>query len=400
MHLLRHHYRVLTTGLLLVWLAGCQKPTDPQPANQYLVSNTLLGEYSREQVISRVTGAIPNAGVLTLLLTHPIKVYRIVYKTKNTDGADIEASGALVVPNPADKSLSFPLISEQHGTIFSDAQAPSNNGPESETYSIGSLLGSNGFIVALPDFIGYGVSKNLPHPYQHRATLASSSLDMIRAAREFVQQGNIKWNQKLMIAGYSLGGYATMALQKKIEEETGTEFNLVASSCGAGAYHSTAFMSYLLNNRTHGIAAYNGLYTMVLSTYNRVYGLNRPMSSYLKEPYAAAVTSNPFGANIPVSFNDAVTESFRKAVNEGTDTQFINAVKDNDIYNWKPRTPTQLYHGTTDQQVFYFNSVDAYEAMKKQGATNVTFISVPNKGHGEAIQDFLLGTFNFFNSKR
>ncbi|GAA4417334.1 alpha/beta fold hydrolase [Nibrella viscosa] len=400
MHPLRHYYRVISTVLLLVWLAGCQKPTDPQPANQYLVSNTLLGEYSREQVISRVTGAIPNSGALAFLLIHPIKVYRIVYKTKNTDGTEVQASGALVIPNPADKNLSFPLISEQHGTIFSDADAPSNNGPGSETYSIGSLLASNGYIIALPDFIGYGVSKNLPHPYQHRASLASSSLDMIRATREFIRQENIKWDQKLMIAGYSLGGFATMALQKKIEEETGTEFNLVASSCGAGAYNSSAFMNYLINQKTHGIAAYNGLYTMVLSTYNRVYGLNRPISFYLKEPYATAVTSNPFGANIPVSFNEAVMDSFRKGVNDGTDTPFINAVRDNNIYDWKPRTPMQLYHGTVDQQVFYFNSVDAFEAMKKRGATNVELISLPGKGHGDAIQDFLLGTFTFFSSKR
>lgn len=400
MHPLRHYYRVLTTLLILVWLVGCQKVTDdPTPASRNLVSSSVLGEYSKEQVLSRVSGLIPNSGALSFLLTHPIKVYRIVYRTKNTDGTEVQASGALVVPNPSDKSLSFPLISEQHGTIFTDADAPSNNGPGSETYTIGSLLSSNGFIVALPDFIGYGVSKNLPHPYQHRASLASTSLDMIRATREFLQQENIKWNQKLMIAGYSLGGYATMALQKKIEEETGNEFNLVASSCGAGAYHSTAFMNYLLNQKTHGIAAYNGLYTMVLSTYNRVYGLNRPMSYYLKEPYAAAVTSNPFGANIPVSFNEAVNETFRKAVNENTDAQFIAAIKDNDIYDWKPRTPTRLYHGTIDQQVFYFNSTNAYDAMKKRGA-NVELFSIPNKGHGEAIQDFLLGTFTFFSDKR
>lgn len=389
--------------LWLAWLAGCQTKTGTDPApgagNQYLVSSSLIGEYSREQLAARFSTG-PVGAFTSFLLTHPVKVYRVVYKTKNTDGKEIQASGAVAVPNPTDKNLSFPLISEQHGTIRTDAAAPSYNAPDSETYFIGSLLASNGFIMVLPDFIGYGESKNLPHPYQHRATLASASLDMIRASKEFLKQENVNWNQKLFVAGYSLGGYATMALQKKIEEETGTEFNLVASSCGAGAYHESAFVDSLLNKKTHGIPLYNGLYTMVLVTINQVYNINRPLTYYLKEPYASAVAKDPFGANIPVSFNESITDAFRKGINDGTDTQFINAIKDNDIYDWKPRTPLQLYHGDADQQVFYFNSVNAYNAIKKRGVTSVEFFPLPGKGHAEGINDFLLGTYQFFNNKR
>ncbi len=401
---IRSAFRFAVIVVWSVWLAGCQTSTEPSPgtSNHYLVTSTLLGEYSKSDLTTRFnTGQVGQAGsFLSLLLTHPVKAYKLVYKTKNTDGSEIQASGAVVIPNAADKNLSFPMVSEQHGTIRTDDAAPSYNGASSETYFTGSLLASNGFIMVLPDFIGYGESKNLPHPYQHRATLASSALDMIRASREFLKQEQVNWNEKLFIAGYSLGGYATMALQKKIEEETGSEFNLIASSCGAGAYHMTAFMSYLLNQKTHGNASYNGLYTMVLSTFNRVYGLNRPLTYYFKEPYASAVQRDPFGSNIPISFNEAITDSFRKGVNDSTDTQFINAVKDNDIYDWKPRTPTQLYHGNADQQVFYFNSVDAINAMKKRGATNVELITLDGKDHGEGISDFLVGTYQFFSAKR
>jgi predicted peptidase len=47
-----------------------------------------------------------------------------------------------------------------------------------------------------------------------------------------------------MITGYSEGGFATMALQKKMEEQFPNEFNLVTSSCGAGAYNKTAAELY------------------------------------------------------------------------------------------------------------------------------------------------------------
>lgn len=398
----RRAFRLSIIFLWSVWLVGCQSDTtvpDPGTGNQYLVRGSLLSEYTKEQLAARYA-ASSAGGFASLLLNYPIKVYKLVYKTKNTDGTEIQASGAVVVPSTQNTSLSFPMISEQHGTIRTDGAAPSYNGTESETYFIGSLLASNGFIMVLPDFIGYGESKNVPHPYQHRATLASSSLDMIRASREFLKQEKVNWDQKLFIAGYSLGGFATMALQKKIEEETGTEFNLVASSCGAGAYHESAFVDTLLNKKTHGDPLYNGLYTMVLVTVNRVYNINRPLTYYLKEPYAARVQQDPFGSNIPISFNESITDAFRTGFNNGTDTQFINAVKDNDIYDWKPRTPLHLYHGDADQQVFYFNSVDAYNAMKKRGATNVEFFPLKGKGHGEGINDFLLGTYQFFNGKR
>jgi hypothetical protein len=159
-------------------------------------------------------------------------------------------------------------------------------------------------------------------------------------------------------------------------------------------------MNTLINEKTHGIAQYNGLYTMVLSTYNRVYGINRPMTYYFKEPYATAVQRDPFGSNIPVSFNEAITDAFRNDVKNGTDTQFLNVVKDNDIYDWKPRTPTQLYHGDADRQVFYLNSIDAYTAMQKRGATNVELFTLKGKDHGDGISDFLLGTYQFFSAKR
>ena len=129
------------------------------------------------------------------------------------------------------------MISVQHGKIRNPQEAPSFFRDDTEAASFGSLFGSMGYIIAYPDYIGYGASQDLPHPYEHGASLASASLDMLRAAKEFLRgQTDVKWDEKLYVAGYSEGGYATMSLQRKIEEEASSEFNLRASSCGAGAY--------------------------------------------------------------------------------------------------------------------------------------------------------------------
>lgn len=389
---------LLIGSITLIAPTSCKTSVidDPTPPsqNRTLVSGSLIGEYSISQLQSRFTGALTP---LRVFIQSSIKAYRLEYTTTNTDGKTITASGALIVPNV---TTAVPMLSMQHGTITSNDDAPSNFKSSSEAYTYGSVFASQGYIVAAPDYIGYGASKDLPHSYEHRNGLATASLDMLRAAREFLSTQNINWDKRLFVAGYSEGGYATMALQKKIEEETTGEFNLVASSCGAGAYDKPAFMKQILNEKTTGVDYINRLYVWVLLTYDRIYGLNRPMTYYFKEPYASQIAQQGMEASINVSLNQIFTDSFKQAINEGTDKEFLAAVQDNDIHDWKPRTPTRLYHGTADEIVSFLNSQNASEAMAKRGATNVKLEPIPGGTHGSAILQFIWGTYNFFSDIR
>ncbi|UFH56493.1 S9 family peptidase [Spirosoma sp. KNUC1025] len=387
---------LLLGGMLLIAPSGCKTSAgdDPSPTTQTqtLVTSSLIGDYSTDQLRSRFTGA---SAILQIFIRYGVKAYRLEYTTTNTDGKPIKASGALIVPNV---TTPVPLLSMQHGTITSENDAPSNFKSSSEAYTYGSVFASQGYIIAAPDYIGYGASKDLPHTYENRNGLATASLDMLRAAQEFLSKQNINWDKRLFLAGYSEGGYATMALQKKIEEETGSEFNLVASSCGAGAYDKPAFMNHLINEQTAGVDYINRLYVWVLLTYDRIYGLNRPMTYYFKEPYATQIAQNGKDASINVSLNNAFSDTFKKAISDGTDKDFISAVQDNDIHDWKPRTPTRLYHGTADEIVPFLNSQNANDAMQKRGATNVKLIPIQGGTHGTSIIGFIQGTYEFFSS--
>jgi len=384
--------------MLVVGPTSCKNGNNNDPVNpgptRTLVKSTLVGEYSQADLRSRFTGV---SSLFQVFIRNDIRVYRIEYNTTNSDGKPIRASGALLVPvGSGVQNRALPLLSLQHGTIQNDNDAPSNYQSGSEAYTFGSVFASQGYIISAPDYIGYGASKDLPHPYEHNKSLASASLDMLRASREFIADNNLNWDKRLFVAGYSEGGYATMALQKKIEEETNGEFNLVASSCGAGAYDKSAFMREIINNRTSGVGFINRLYVWVLTTYDRIYGLNRPATYYFKPPYAAQVTANNANTNINVSLNTTFTDSFKAAVNNNTDQAFLKAVQENDIHDWKPRTPTRLYHGDADDTVFYLNSVNAYEAMQKRGATNVELKTLRGANHATGIIGFITGTYEFF----
>lgn len=396
-HPVGHYLRQLLLAFLFVCLfIACEKEKEePQPTFQYLVSSEEITTLSKESITTQLTALNPLLGGL---VKNAVSVYKITYKTKDLEGKEVVASGAVFLPQSTDES---PMISVQHGTILNLEHAPSKFHPQSEASMFGGLFSGLGYIISYPDYLGYGTTEQLGHPYEHRESLASASLDMLRATKELVKStSSINWNQKLFLAGYSEGGFASMSLLKKIEAEAKNEFVLRGASCGAGAYDKTAFMNHIINNTTEGIASNNRLYLWVLLSYNQIYGLNRPMSAYFKEPFATQITQNGINVEIAQSINTIFNETFVEGIKNGTDTAFINAVKDNNVHDWKPETPTLLVHGDTDNTVFYFNSVNAYNAMKQRGATNVTLNTVEGGTHASTITSYLLQSYLFFENNK
>lgn len=395
----QNHLRIARFFLFVTFTAwvvtGCKDTSTPVPeGNRYLIDATFAGELSRQQIQVIAAGVNP---LLSAVVTSGVKLYKVRYKTVNVDGSEIEASGAVAFP---EGERSFPMLSVQHGTITAEEDAPSNLVPGSDFMSYGGLFGSLGYIAVFPDYIGYGSSKHLPHPYEHRESLGRASLDMLRAVKEMINgDAYMRWNNKLYISGFSEGGFATLSLQKMLEEDAKDEFDLRASTCGAGAYNKTAFMKYLVNNETHGDAGYNRLYAWVLQSYNWIYKVDLPMSHFFTEPYATAVAQPAPGNTLGVSFNQMLQPAFVQGLNDGTEAKLIAAIADNDLLDWKPVTPTQLYHGTADELVFSFNSETAYESMKAKGATELELIMLPGRTHTSAVLDYLMGTYTFFSSK-
>jgi len=220
---------------------------------------------------------------------------------------------------------------------------------------------------------------------------------MLKAVQEFAKEKNIDWTErKLFLSGYSQGGGATMALQQKIESEPTAAFTLKAVSCGAGAYDKLNFTKFLLSSPSSGSPTSNSQYLWVMTTYNRVYNFNRPVSFFLKEPFASRVQAQGPLATIDISFNQAATDAFKNGIVNGTDTEFINALKNNDTYNFVPKTPTLLIYGTADTQVYPLNSINAADAMKKAGATTVQLIPLAGQTHTSAISGYLTQTLQTF----
>lgn len=392
--------RYIYLTVAVVFFHSCTTKDTPTAANEFLVSSELVKSYTAEEYKKVIDETLGSQGGIPIsqFVQSGIEQYKITYKTKDVAGNAIIASGAFIIPK-GDVQKELTLGSLQHGTIFDNKDAPSFFGQSTEA-TLGSILASTGMMIALPDYVGYGASANLEHPYEHNAGLANPSVDFLRSIKEDISDRKLNWNKKLLLAGYSEGGYATMALHKKLETEFPSEFNVVLSSIGAGAYNKTATVLDFVNNDTSGDPTHTASYIWVLRTYNQIEGLNRKMSDFFIEPFASDIEKNGHRVTISKSFKTLLQPAFIAGIKSGTDTGFLNAIKKNDVYDWKPKATVIMYHGTADEYVPFLNSQTALDAMKKNGAADVSLIPILGGDHGSSLATYSLGTLQSFLSNR
>ncbi len=383
---------VFLSAFVVLALPGCERD-DPTPlfVPEFLAGSEKVGTMTRQEIQALIAGNDFFPSGVQFLVLYDVEAIRIHYHTVTAEGDPVVASGALLVPRTSQVA---PLLSFQHGTITDPAEAPSLF--DSDYTEQSAIFASTGFIIALPDYLGYGVTAGTAHPYEHRATLATATRDMIRASREyFVDTRHPGPSSQLFLTGYSEGGFATMSALKLLQEEHREEFQVTAATVGAGAYNKTASTRWALEAEEE--LEHINSFLWVLDSYNRIYpSLRRSLQDYVNEPWASELEAG--GVFAPVERNPRVLfrEGFVQGVLEGTDTAFLEALSDNDVYDWKPEMPLRLYHGTADRLVPFLNSDSALEAMSARGAPDVVLIETPEGTHDTSFMDYIAGTFMFF----
>jgi len=379
--------------LLAVLVTSCFKDHDlpPNPETQYLIKAENIANVSTDEVKLR-------ANALAAFVKSGVKVYRLTYTTKTLDGKSIAASGVVLFPENFADSLS--VLSFQHGTITTEDEAPSNYKPagNAEAYIAATAAASlaKGYYIVMPDYLGFGESKTIQHPYQHKASLAWASLDMLRAAKEFASKNNLKLKKKIQLAGYSEGGYATMALHQEIEKSAASEFPVLKSYPAAGPYDMVSTAQWVVSQTTDMPAAAASYYLWVLLTYNQMYGINAPLTDLITPANAAKVAAataagNPLAAEIDLNPSKLYTSAFISGIKNSTNVKFIAALRENNVYDWKPKAPIVLFHSEGDDFVPFLNATIAENKLKENGAAvSLVRLQPSTTTHREGAQLYLM----------
>lgn len=385
--------RYCSSILMAVFVFACSEKNDPAPAkdNGNLVDASLIGSWQAAQL--QLLVQLAGRDIDPNLLVHNVDVYKVVYTTTYKQ-TEIEASGLIILPKT---TTSLPMISFQRGTIVEQSAAPSVQGLQSESVVSYSALASMGFITAVPDLIGFGASKDIFHPYYVEEPTATAVIDLLKAATVLAEEKQVDFDARLFLAGYSQGGYATLAAHKAIEADPLEGFELIASFPGAGGYDINAMLDHFITIDTYNDPYYLAFVGM---SYESYYGQDNILSQFFREPYASRIPSLFNGTNTSAQIDQQLTSSIpdliREEVMTNSDTYPLNEYlrakfDENSLVDWIPEARVFLYHGDADGTVPVGNSEITYNKLLDNGADpgKLTLTILPGRDHGTAIEPYI-----------
>ncbi len=370
--------------LILALFSSCQKDEIEKPVNKYLIKYEKLRTYLpvvMETIFDKLTGDYPDIEAIRNRVSYGIMVYKITYNT-TFNGEDKMASGLACVPIGEGE---FPVISYQNGTNTLHNNAPSKN-PDRDLYMMLEFVASTGFVISIPDYLGFGSSDNMFHPYLHKESTVQSVIDMIKAVREFAVEEDIILKNEFYITGYSMGGWATMQVQKALEEQHSGEFNLVASAPCAGPYDLTYINEYIRNRSTYPMPYFLGF---VANSYINAGEMTTPLDAIFNEHYASKIPDLFNGSKSGEEINDSLTTNITDLLTEDylqnfeTNTIYSSlkeALQRNSITSWNTSVATKIIHGTSDDFVPYEISQDIYNDFMSQGVSSNRVNLIPLNG--------------------
>lgn len=360
-----------------------------------LLNSTKVQSYTQEQ-IKAILKEKKIPGIMKV--KNGVDVYEVLYTTSWHDGSPVRASGFLYLPTNFTKKPS--VVTYAHGTQMERHRKDiwENEG------TIAMLFACDGYVVSMPDYVGLGKGDKF-HLYLHAQTEATAQVDMLYAVYEILRKTNTETDGRLFSTGYSQGGHASMAFARYLESNKPAGLEITASSPMSGPYDISGVQSTAMVQEY----PYPSYLPYLLNSYQEVYKLVDEGEKIYKEPYDSIVKTYYTGEHSMFKVNkmlpavpiDMVTDTFKQLFLTDPEFKMHYAVKDNNVYDWKPEKPLQLCYCKYDEQVDYRNAYVAMEAMKKNGSDKVFVRNGGNKfNHRDcAVISFAYSKF-FFDSFR
>ncbi|TXI26951.1 MAG: hypothetical protein E6Q64_07785 [Ottowia sp.] len=303
---------------------------------------------------------------------YSVSSYRLNYVTTDKNGAKVTASGLVSVPVKAAGARS-PVLSYQHASTFRNNQAPSI---KVEAVEPPLVLASLGYIVVAPDYVGFGASYGVEHPYLTSSPSSRAVIDMLSAAQTWRRQAGVADNGQLFLAGYSEGGYATMAAHRAIHQQGGElKTQLQAAVPGAGPYDVQETLDEQLD---------------------RVRKLFPPLALLIDPDHLSDASESVR--------NEVRRLLLRQMVPEDGDVRYQTLFMDRFLADdkagiaaehsvhlgWAPSVPVYLFHGRGDLTVPYSAAESARDTLRAAGAPDVTLTdcTTPEFGHLDCVPEY------------
>ena len=378
------------------------------PYNCFLPDGTAVNDYSEESEGPnkiKQTSSVTATAIIQELLKYgnQKKVIEIVGTYPSVDGNwdSIRLSGKVVLPKEG-KPKRMILVS--HYTVGSNAEAPSN------CFSLEGILVQQGYGLIIPDYLGYGITANLVHPYLVMDLTARNVVDMYLAVRPWLEAvDRAPEKPELILMGYSQGGANTMAVQHLIETEYWNENDpqriaIHRVFAGGGPYDVKATYERFVVTDTAGYPVAVPLVVQGMIKGNKLnIQMSDMMQGWLCEKMDPWINSKKYCTSaLNTMIGTKVTHELltKEAMDQKSDkvAELYKAMNANSIisFNWQPESPVYMMHSMDDETVPYAN---ASNAKNKWQYANITYNFGHYGGHVKTCLRFIFAVNNLLNKE-
>lgn len=359
-----------------------------------------IGIYSVDRLNQILSKEVP-AQLSDYPVTYPaarfaVKLYRITYHSviPEMGNRPTLASGLLAVPVvvPQDKPPPFPVVSYQHGTVFSKTDVPSDPDASMEIRLILAQFAGQGYIVVAPDYFGKGSSVE-PDSYLTKASTQQACLDMLTAAKTASTTMHDTWGP-LFLTGWSQGGWATMVFLNRLESE-GIPVTAAAPICGpmdlfaiinhwihAPATTDSVFIPELLALQLHACEHYYKIKGLTATAIRPEY------QAAARDLYENKLTWPGLLKKFPPHLAEMLNPGFIATSSLGKG-RYWEKVQQNQAYRWRSTTPVHCYYGKVDEVVPTFIAqlpIGYQKVMNGSETTAVEVTGVKANHHGAFVK--------------
>ncbi len=378
------------SGLFIIFLACNSEDVLPPQQVGSVIEVFERGELTRSEVIERM-----NELDGSLIAQYDVRFFALTYRTTYM-GNPIDTRGLIIVPQGVSEAN---LLMYTHGTelpseiLGANDISPSNYAGEMDknrdVRNMGLGWASAGYVVFLPDYIGYGITIGTDHPYMYMQEMFISNFDGLLAAKEFISnQTTLSYDNRLFLAGWSQGGAASLSTHRYIQEQYPDEFNILGSSHLAGPHNFERFHDDMMGRGGEEVTIMP-IFSWAVYSINKFSELKRPTDQLYNYPVFDQMSSifTPSG-DPEIVFKGY----FRSRALSGIDQEYRNVLRRNSNHTgWTPTGKVVLHHGDEDQIVPYYNSIDARDGLSAAGA-DLEFYTYPGGGHTSELGNFIINT--------
>jgi len=192
----------------------------------------------------------------------------LYYTSVDQHGDTLTLSGKITVPEQPKGIILMP-----HYTIASNDEVPSNTTTAEAKYFM------DDYVLIMPDYIGYGASRDRVHPYLRGDLTARNCVDMLFASHPVLDSLQVSLpKDTIYIVGFSQGGASALWTFKLLEEEYSDKVCVRQCFAGSGPYDVAA--TYDESIRTNKVGMPMVIPMLVMGT-NEAYDLGLSREVFL-----------------------------------------------------------------------------------------------------------------------